>query len=52
MRVETSDGITIDCLPDTAVCNADEEKRSPLELNDCPSGCAECKPDICCYYGE
>ena len=33
------DGVDVYCLPDTARCEADEEKKSPLELEECPIGC-------------
>lgn len=43
--------IRIYCLPDGAHCNADEEKRSPLDLDFCPIGYDVCDPD-CRFYTE
>lgn len=45
------DGVEIYCLPDSANCNADEEKRSPLDIDACPMGYDECTGD-CMYYSE
>ena len=45
------DGVDVYCLPDTARCEADEEKKSPLELEECPIGCDMCTGD-CEYYAE
>ena len=45
------DGVDVYCLPDTACCEADEEKKSPLELEECPIGCNACTGD-CEYYAE
>lgn len=45
------DEIDIYCLPDSACCNADDEKRSPLEIEECPIGCDICTGD-CSYYEE
>lgn len=45
------DGVDVYCLPDTAHCRADEEKRNPLELEECPIGCDVCIGD-CYYYAE
>ncbi len=45
------DGFGTYCLPDNAYCNADEEKRSPLDIDDCPIGCEVCSGD-CCHYRE
>lgn len=44
-------GVVVYCLPDTARCEADEEKKSPLELEECPIGCDVCTGD-CEYYAE
>ena len=32
-------------------CKADEEKRNPEDIEDCPIGCAVCSGD-CFYYAE
>lgn len=45
------DGVEIHCLPDNARCKADEEKKSPLDLNVCPMNYETCSGD-CFYYGE
>jgi len=45
------DGVEIYCLPDGARCGADENKRSPLDLDECPVGCEVCTGD-CMHYGE
>lgn len=45
------DGVEVYCLPDGACCRADEEKRNPLYLEECPIGCEECTGD-CMYYEE
>lgn len=45
------DGVEVYCLPDNAYCNADEEKRSPFDIDDCPIGCDVCSGD-CYYYRE
>lgn len=45
------DGVEVYCLPDNAYCEADEEKRSPFDIYDCPLGCAVCSGD-CCHYRE
>lgn len=45
------DGVKVDCLPEEACCMADEEKRSPLELDSCPVGFDECSGN-CTYYTE
>lgn len=42
------DGINVYCLPDNAYCSADDEKRSPLDIDDCPTGRETCDGD--CYY--
>lgn len=41
------DGVIVDCLPDSACCKADDAKRSPLELTECPLGY-----DVCCGHCE
>lgn len=50
MRVE-SNGVGVYCLPDNACCKADDEKRSPLELDLCPLGYDVCDGD-CDQYSE
>lgn len=45
------DGVRIDCLPFTVSCLADEQERSPLDLDECPNGCEVCTGD-CMYYAE
>lgn len=42
------DGVDVYCLPDGAYCNKDDDKRSPLDIDECPIGHAEC--DGNCYY--
>ena len=50
MRV-VQDGVDVYILPDNAYCAADEEKRSPLELDGCPCKEEVCSGD-CLYYRE
>lgn len=45
------DGIDVYCLPDNAYCAADDKKKSPLDIDDCPNGCEICEGD-CYYYHE
>nr|DAY46214.1 MAG TPA: PulE-GspE/GspE The type II secretory pathway [Caudoviricetes sp.] len=45
------DGVEVYCLPDTAHCKADEQKRNPLDIDECPEGCEECTGDGY-YYAE
>lgn len=45
------DGVEVFCLPDSAKCCADEEERSPLDIDECPMGYVECTGD-CGYYAE
>lgn len=45
------DGVDVYCLPDNAYCSADDKKRSPLDIDDCPIGCGTCDGD-CYYYHE
>ena len=45
------DGVEVYCLPDNAYCKADEEHKSPLDINECPIGNEECSGD-CYYYRE
>lgn len=44
-------GIRVRVLPDEAHCLADNENRSPLELEECPIGMETCDGD-CSYYQE
>ena len=44
-------GVDIYCLLDGAHCKADEEKRSPLDIEECPNGEQTCCGD-CFYYAE
>lgn len=46
-----SNGVEVYILPDKAVCMADEEHHSPLDLDLCPIGNKECNGD-CEYYTE
>lgn len=45
------DGVEVYCLPDGASCEADERKRSPLDVEECPLGNDECT-GFCTYYVE
>lgn len=45
------DGVDIHCLPDGVKCCADDEKKSPLDIDICPMGYKECNGD-CIYYTE
>ena len=46
-------GGEVDVLPDCAKCTADEEQRSPFDIDDddCPIGEEFCSGD-CYYYTE
>ena len=44
-------GVRVGILPDGAQCLADNEKRSPLQLGECPNGMETCDGD-CLYYQE
>lgn len=44
-------GVEVDILPNGAKCKADEEKRSPLDIEVCPCGYDICTGD-CWYYTE
>lgn len=46
-----SNGVEVYVLPGKAMCMADEEHHSPLDLNFCPIGNEECDGD-CEYYTE
>lgn len=45
------DGVDVYCLPEGACCNADKERRSPLDLEECPQMEEVCTGD-CPYYSE
>ena len=44
-------GVECYILPDCVYCAADEQKRNPLDIDDCPIGCEECDCDFP-YYEE
>lgn len=52
MKIQTLDGVDIFVLPDNARCAASDGFVSPLELNECPTGCEVCHPDGCINYME
>lgn len=45
------DGVPVYVLPEWAVCKADEDKRSPIDIDVCPFGCEMCTGD-CDQYEE
>ena len=45
------DGVRVYILPDDNFCLADNEHRSPLDLEECPEGHPYCTGD-CFYYSE
>lgn len=45
------DDVSIYCLPDGACCEADNDHRSPLELDECPMGHEVCT-GMCEHYAE
>ena len=45
------DGVEEHCLPDGACCEKNDDRRSPLDIEECPIGCSECDGD-CFYYSE
>ena len=45
------EGVRAWVLPENAYCNADEEKRCPLELDECPEGYENCDGN-CFNYRE
>ena len=45
------DGVRVFHLPDDNFCLADEEHRSPLDMEECPKGEEHCTGD-CFYYSE
>ena len=44
-------GVWVYCLPDGAMCEADEEKRSQIDIDVCPLGYETCTGD-CDQYSE
>lgn len=56
MEIRTSGGIKIYCLPDDAQCLADDARRNPEQIEQCPL-CTKpwediCTPEICPHYTE
>lgn len=55
MRIEDlimdmiQDGVKVFCS--IGYCNADDEKRNPEDIEECPIGCETCDGD-CFYYAE
>lgn len=45
------DTVEVQILPDNAKCIADNKKRSPLDISDCPISNGFCDGD-CPYYAE
>lgn len=45
------DGVSVYVLPDGAICKADECKRNPIDIDDCPLGYEICTGD-CDQYIE
>lgn len=45
------DNVQVYILPENAMCIADEEKRSPLDIEECPIGNDFCTGD-CPWYTE
>lgn len=45
------DGIPVYVLPDGACCEADDARRSPIDLEYCPVGYDRCDSN-CCFYEE
>lgn len=45
------DGVKVNYLPDDNFCLADEFRRSPLDMEECPRGELHCTGD-CFYYSE
>lgn len=50
MRI-VQNGVEVYCLPDIAYCDADDEKRSPIEIDECPMFHETCDGD-CIHYHE
>lgn len=51
MEILYKDGVPVYVLPEGAICRADEHKRNPLDINDCPLGHEICTGD-CDQYEE
>lgn len=47
-----NDGVEVYCLPDGACCTADDERRCPLDVDECPLCYEECSGDCVCYTEE
>ncbi len=45
-----SEGVDVYALPDNAYCEADDDKRSPFDIVECPIGCEVCVWRHCLYY--
>lgn len=45
------DGVPVYVLPEGAICRADEHKRNPLDIDDCPLGHEICT-GYCDQYDE
>lgn len=45
------DGVQVFCVHEDAKCNADEKRRSPEDIWNCPIGRDICSGD-CYYYTE
>ena len=45
------DDVEVMILPDSAACLADDDGRSPLDLDECPCEYETCFPD-CAWYVE
>lgn len=45
------DGVCVNVTVNEAACRADEERRNPLDLEECPLGEGFCDPN-CFYYTE
>lgn len=44
------DGVPVYVLPDGAICKADEYKRSPLDIDNCPLGNEICDKCLTCHW--
>lgn len=44
------EGVDAYVFPDSVYCNADDEKRSPFDIVDCPVGSEVCVGRHCIYY--
>lgn len=45
------DGVPVYVLPDGSCCEADDARRSPIDLEYCPVGYDRCDSN-CCFYEE